>query len=148
MSSLNLITIPNPLLRQKAVNVTVFDDKLEARVNNMFDIMIEQQGVGLAAVQVGILERIIVVRYEGSELSLINPEILNREGKTIDVEACLSVPGRQGYVVRDKCIRVKGQNFKGEPVEMEQTDFMARIVQHEMDHLDGILFIDKLEDFS
>lgn len=101
-------------------------------------------GVGLAANQVGVLERIIVAD-PGDErcLVLVNPEIVASEGTDVDVEGCLSIPGVTGYVERALRIRVRGLDERGRPLELDAEGFLARIVQHEIDHLDGVLFIDR-----
>lgn len=106
--------------------------------------MYAADGVGLAAPQVGILKRIAVVDVGEGPLNLINPEIIETEGQYIDEEGCLSIPGRQGKVLRPEKVRVEALNEKGEKFTLEGEGLLARALCHEIDHLDGILFIDKL----
>lgn len=113
-------------------------------IEDMKETMYAAPGVGLAANQVGVLERIIVAD-PGDErcLVLVNPEIVASEGTDVDVEGCLSIPGVTGYVERALRIRVRGLDERGKPLELDAEGFLARIVQHEIDHLDGVLFIDR-----
>ncbi|OIO94656.1 MAG: peptide deformylase [Armatimonadetes bacterium CG2_30_59_28] len=114
-------------------------------LDDMVDTMVAREGIGLAAPQVGIAKRAIVARPPECEvIQLINPEIVERTAETvIGTEGCLSVPGFQGDVERHFAIRVKGKGADGKPVELELLDFPARVIQHEIDHLDGKLFIDR-----
>jgi peptide deformylase len=107
--------------------------------------MYEEEGVGLAAPQVGILKRIAVVDIrEDNKVVLINPEIIEEEGKAIMEEGCLSIPGETGDVIRSQKIKVRSLNREGKQIEFEAEGFEARAIQHEMDHLDGVLFVDKI----
>ena len=143
----------DPVLRQKAHKVTRFNDTLSELVQDMVETMHTGNGVGLAAPQVGILERVIVVHTpedeeepgSGQLYVLINPEV----GRTSDevtegLEGCLSIPGYVGEVARHASVTVKGQDLKGKKVRVKAKGFLARAFQHEIDHLDGVLFIDKL----
>lgn len=158
MAIRTIVTTPEPVLRRKAQAVTKFDDKLQTLIDDMVETMREAPGVGLAAPQVGISERVIVVEYfeneedEESEdpasaakklYAIINPEITRASPeKEIAPEGCLSIPGVMGDVERHLAITVKGQNRRGQPVTIKLKDWTARIFQHEIDHLNGILFTD------
>lgn len=110
----------------------------------MKETMYKENGVGLAAPQVGILKRIIVIDVGEGCFALINPEILETKGEYVDIEGCLSIPGNQGEVRRPEYVKVKGLNEKGQEVILEGSGLLARAFCHEIDHLDGILFIDKI----
>ena len=116
--------------------------------NYMLETMKEEEGVGLAAVQVGRLKRMITyVNIEDDSVHvLVNPEILSEEGSVTDTEGCLSVPGKTGQVERPETIKVKGQNLQGEVIEFEAKDYLARVLCHEIDHLNGILYTDTATD--
>ncbi|MBU4422083.1 peptide deformylase [Patescibacteria group bacterium] len=143
-----IITYPNNLLRQKstAIKTDEFSSpKIKKLIADMRHSIKEAGGVGLAAVQIGILKRIILVEI-GEEINVyINPKITKRSLKKIAIEeGCLSVPGKNGYVKRSQKITIKALNEKGDVVKMNLEDIPAIIFQHEVDHLDGILFIDKI----
>lgn len=131
------------VLRQKAKPVTEVNDTIRTLLDDMAETMYESEGVGLAAPQIGISRRIIVVDIGEGLLELINPVLLKGRGKQIGEEGCLSVPGYFAPVERYKTIFVEGLDRDGHPVQVKAKDFMAVALQHEMDHLDGILFIDK-----
>lgn len=136
------------VLRQKAKPVADITDETRRLIRDMFETMYAEEGVGLAAPQVGISERVIVVdpHEEGSEaFALINPEILEASKETEKFEeGCLSIPGLRDLVERSRSVRVRGFSPEGELREFEAEGLVARIVQHEVDHIDGILFIDRL----
>lgn len=134
----------DPVLRQKAAEVSAGDDSIRKLIRDMRDTMRDAPGVGLAANQIGILRRVIVWSFEGDEGALVNPRIVEREGSVEGEEACLSLPGLSYPVVRAERIRVEGFDHKGRFTEFEAEDMTARILQHEVDHIDGILFIDHL----
>lgn len=158
MAVREIVSVPEPVLRKKAKTVTKFDDKLQALIDDMVDTMREAPGVGLAAPQVGVSERVIVVEYyeneedEDSEeaeeapkklYTIVNPEITRKSTELVDgTEGCLSVPGYLGDVKRHETVIVKGQNRHGQPVTLKLKDWTARIFQHEIDHLNGVLFTD------
>lgn len=145
MAVLKLREIGDPVLRSKAKKVDKITEKTNQLIDNMFETMYAEEGVGLAAPQVGILKRIAVVDIgEGNQIVLINPEIIEEEGKMIMEEGCLSIPGRTGEVIRSKEIKLRSLNRDGEEIEFKAEGFEARAIQHEMDHLDGVLFIDKM----
>lgn len=145
-------TDEDPILRKKSKTVTNYNDRLKVLIDDMFETMDLAPGVGLAAPQIGILKRIIVVdnreedNGEGEEpmrFYMINPKIIEKDGEEVSMEGCLSVPGKQGTVKRAKHIKVKYNDLEGKENLMEAEDFLARIIQHETDHLDGILYTDK-----
>ncbi|MGI5949683.1 peptide deformylase [Peptoniphilus sp.] len=143
-------TDEDPLLRKKSREVTKFDDRLKELIQDMFETMDEAPGVGLAAPQVGILKRVIVIddreEVNRKRMYMINPVITHKEGKAVDLEGCLSVPLKQGTVERATNIDVEYMDIDGNKKSLNATDFFARIIQHEVDHLDGILFTDKAID--
>ncbi len=158
MTVREIVFVPEPVLRKKAKTVTKFDEKLQTLIDDMVETMREAPGVGLAAPQVGEAQRVIVVEYyeneEDEELenaaeapkklyTLVNPEITRKSAELeTGVEGCLSVPGYNGDVERHLAITVKGQNRHGQPVTLKLKDWTARIFQHEIDHLNGVLFTD------
>ncbi|NOT06379.1 MAG: peptide deformylase [Anaerolineales bacterium] len=155
-----IVTLPNLVLKRKAKPITKFDKNLQTLIDDMIETMRDAPGVGLAAPQVDISEQLIVVEYseddddddEGDEEKpeklkklyvMINPEIVKTsEEKVLGVEGCLSIPGIQGEVERFEAIQVKGLNRFGKPQKLKLKGWMARIFQHEIDHLNGILFTD------
>jgi len=144
-----ILTYPDPFLTRKAVPVLRVDDKVRELVRDMFETMHAASGVGLAAPQIGVGRRVIVVdvsrvETESPPLALVNPEVVSRGGSVEGIEGCLSVPGVEGMVPRAECVLVRGQDVQGEPVRIRATGFLARALQHEIDHLDGVLFIDRI----
>jgi len=144
-----ILTYPDPFLSTKAAPVARMDDSVRKLVDDMFETMYAASGVGLAAPQVGVGRRVIVVDVSPVEkevppMALVNPEILSRRGMVEATEGCLSVPGVEGVVARPELVTVKGLNELGEPVKFEAGGLLARALQHEIDHLDGVLFIDRL----
>lgn len=133
------------LLRKRSKSVDKIDERIMVLLDDMYDTMCEQDGVGIAAPQVGVLKRIFIVQVpEEEKIEVINPEIIEQSGSAIDEEACLSVPEFSGSVERATYLKIKGLNRKGEEVTYEVQDFAARVFQHEYDHLEGILYTDKL----
>lgn len=132
------------VLRKKSRKVEKIDKRILELLDDMAETMYEENGVGLAAPQVGILRRLIVIDIGEGLIKLINPEIVEQEREQLDVEGCLSVPDITGEVKRPYRVKVKGINEFSEKVEMEATGLLARAFCHEIDHLDGILFIDKV----
>ena len=137
-----IVQLGDPILRQRAAIVRRFDDNLHKLLDDMANTMIEANGVGLAAPQIGISKRIAVIRTEDSVIELINPVLTNGEGEEVDEERCLSVPDKGGLVKRYTQITINAKNRHGDDVEIKAEEYMARVFQHEMDHLDGRLFID------
>lgn len=149
MAVLQVVYYPDDPLTQKATPVDVFDEKLSQLVENMFETMHEYKGVGLAAPQIGFGKRIFVLQEpEGPEMCFVNPIILNAEGREEGEEGCLSMPEIYAQVPRAVEIMVEAQDLSGVTFTIEASDFLARIVQHEYDHLDGILFPERLDIFS
>ncbi len=143
MSVRNIIKIGNATLRKKSKPVTSFDEELATLLDDMKKTMIEKGGVGIAGVQVGVLRRVIVVEADENEyLELVNPEILKTKGSVKDSEGCLSIPDFYCDVKRPKYVLVKAFDRKGKEFTFEAKDYLARCVCHEIDHLDGVLFVD------
>lgn len=136
----------DPVLRKKCRVVEKIDDRIKILVEDMIDTMHEADGVGLAAPQIGILKRIFVIDLydEDGVRVVINPEIIEQEGEYIDAEGCLSIPEVNGYVVRPEKTVVKGLNLEGEEIIIEGHGLLSRAICHEIDHLNGILFTDKV----
>ena len=146
MAVLTIVTEGHPVLRRKAKPVAKVAKRVQKLLRDMTETMYEAKGVGLAAPQVNVSERLIVVDAGEGLFSLINPEIVQAEGSIRDVESCLSIPGKSGYVTRAARVVVKGLDAQGKPVRVEGGGYFARALQHEVDHLDGILFLDRLND--
>ncbi len=142
---LNIITIPNPLLRQKSLTIKdPLAQEIQDLLPEMTETMIKKDGVGLAAPQIGLNIRLIVVRHKDNDIIMINPEILKKSlFKEWDEEGCLSVPGVFGQVKRHKKLTVRYLDGDGKSQQLEAEGFFARVIQHEVDHLNGVLFIDK-----
>ena len=132
------------ILRKRARRVDKFDRRLAMLLDDLADTMYQADGVGLAAPQVGILRRCVVIDVGEGLIELVNPEILWSEGEVVDAEGCLSVPGRRCTVARPEKVRVHGQDRKGRHIEVEGEALLARALCHELDHLDGILYVDKM----
>ena len=158
MALRKIITVPDDLLRRKAREVKKFDDNLRTLIDDMVETMREAPGVGLAAPQLGILEQVIVIEFaEGKENEedeapppklyvIVNPEITRMSNeKEMGVEGCLSIPGIVGDVERSTSIVVKGKNRNGQKIKLKLKGWVARIFQHEIDHLTGVLFTDLAE---
>ena len=155
MSDSNLIDevfeikkFPDPVLKQVSKPVEVFDENLEKFVNDLFTAMRVHDGVGLAAPQVGVLKKIAVVEYEEKSYVLINPKILEQKGIQESEEGCLSFPGIYANVKRPQWVKIETQNLKGEKEIIEGEEYTARAFLHEMDHLNGKLFIDYLSNIK
>ncbi len=139
----------NDFLRKKSKPVKNFDENLWELLDDMKETMHQNDGVGIAAVQVGVLKRAIIVEPNNMFLELINPEIISQEGEDIMEEGCLSVVKKRGYVKRPMKITVKAQDRFGYDFVITGEKYLARVLCHEIDHLDGVLFIDKvLEDYE
>ncbi|MDD4342832.1 MAG: peptide deformylase [Eubacteriales bacterium] len=145
MGIYKIVTKEDPLLRKQSKIVKEVDDKIIKIIDDMFETMYTTDtGVGLAAPQVGILKQIIVIDTQEEEpFALINPEIVSSEGEVDSEEGCLSCPEEYGFVKRAEKVKVKALNEKGEEIEIDAEGFLAIVLQHEIDHLKGVLFIDK-----
>ena len=132
------------VLRKHARRVDKFDKRLRTLLDDMADTMYKADGVGLAAPQVGILKRVVVIDVGDGLIELVNPEIVAAEGKVEGPEGCLSVPGRRGMVERPERVTVTAQNRDGKPIQIEATELLAVCLCHEIDHLDGVLYVDKM----
>jgi peptide deformylase len=166
MALRKILTYPNPFLRKKCAPVEEIDGEVLRLLDDMAETMYEAHGVGLAASQIGVDKRVVVVdispkypetdeeeeagegekvEYDGPGLlELINPEIISSEGEVVAEEACLSIPGFTSDVKRKQKVRIEAYNREGDLMEIEAEDLLARVFQHEIDHLDGVLFIDRL----
>ena len=153
MAIREIVTIPDPVLRRKAQTVSKVDDETKLLIDDMVETMREAPGVGLAAPQVGVSQRVIVVEYTTDEedenapkklYAVVNPEMkIHGKDSEVGVEGCLSLPGLQGEVERSIKITVKGLNRQGNPIRIKASGWLARIFQHEIDHLNGIVFTDR-----
>lgn len=144
--TLEIRTFGDPVLKSRAAPVETFDDNLTRLADDMLETMRAYEGVGLAANQVGRLKRILVAALEDEEIVLINPVIEDKsEELEKDTEGCLSLPEIQVEVERPVAVTVSGQDLTGEPVRIEARNLLARIMQHEIDHLDGVLILDRTD---
>jgi peptide deformylase len=150
----DIVTVPNPVLRRKALKVNDYGASLQELIDDMIETMRAAPGVGLAAPQVGVPLRVIVVEYgENAEegvppklYALVNPEIVRAsQDQEVGVEGCLSIPGIAGEVERSLAVTIKGFNRRGQPIKVKAQGWLARIFQHEIDHLEGVLFTDRAE---
>lgn len=145
MALRQIVQIGDSVLRKKCKPVEKIDDKIIQLLDDMADTMYEADGVGLAAPQVGILKRIAIVDIGEGLIELINPEIIEVKGTQTDDEGCLSVVNEFGPVTRPYYVKVRAYNRKGQQFEIEGEELLARAFCHEIDHLDGVLFVDKIE---
>ncbi|MCC0643003.1 MULTISPECIES: peptide deformylase [unclassified Clostridioides] len=145
MALRQIVQIGEPVLRKKSKKVEKIDAKIIQLLDDMAETMYDADGVGLAAPQVGILKRVVVIDIGEELIELINPEIIETSGEQIDDEGCLSVVGESGEVRRPNYVKVRALNRNGETIELEGEELLARAFCHEIDHLDGILFVDKIE---
>ncbi|WP_196594622.1 peptide deformylase [Pectinatus sottacetonis] len=144
MSALEIKKIGSPVLKQKAETVEKIDSTIRRLLDNMAQTMYDADGVGLAAPQVGISQKVIVIDIGNGLIELINPEIVRKSGSMTGIEGCLSVPGMSGQVERFADVSVKFLNRRGKQQRITaKGDLLSRCLQHEIDHLDGILFVDK-----
>ncbi|MQY56312.1 MAG: peptide deformylase [Dehalococcoidia bacterium] len=146
MAVLKIRTLPDPVLRRKAKKVTKIDGSIQKLIDDMIDTMHAAPGVGLAAPQIGVSLRLAVIELPGEELiTLINPAIIKRQGERIVAEACLSVPGYQGEIKRSVTVKVKAQDRQGKEIRLKGEELLAHALEHELDHLNGTLYIDHIE---
>jgi peptide deformylase len=139
-------TAPDPVLRRKAKRVPSIDKQVLQLIDDMVETMRVASGVGLAAPQVGISLRIVVIEIPGNEvITLVNPEIIKREGERSIIEACLSIPGYHGEVKRSAMVKVKALDRQGKVIRIKGEELLAQALEHEIDHLNGVLYIDLVE---
>ncbi|MGB9028632.1 MAG: peptide deformylase [Acidobacteriaceae bacterium] len=140
-----IVTYPDPILQRPTEKVTEFDKELRTLAADMFESMYKAIGIGLAAPQIGVSKRITVIDLSNQKnpeekIVLVNPEIIHKEGKQVSEEGCLSLPDIRDKVSRAAKVKVRAQDLEGKTIELEGTELLARAFQHEIDHLDGILF--------
>jgi peptide deformylase len=143
MAILNIIKEGDPVLRKKCRPVEEITPRILQLLDDMHETLEKAQGVGLAAPQVGVLRRIVIVEIEDKKYEMINPEIIETKGKQEEIEACLSVPEKFGLVKRPQWVKVRATDRNGKVYEVSGNGLMARCFCHELDHLDGTLYIDK-----
>jgi peptide deformylase len=157
MAERKIVYIGDDVLRKKARRVRDFDDALNTLIDDMVETLAGASGVGLAAPQVGVSQRVIVIHLPDDEeaygeqagvsYEVVNPEIIKSSRETVeDIEACLSIPGYYGAVERSKMVVVRGQDRQGKEMRVKAYDWLARVFQHEIDHLDGVLYIDRTDE--
>lgn len=146
MSIRKIITAENPTLRTKAKKIHRFDASIQKLIDDLFETMHAANGAGLAAPQVDLSLRVFVAEYEDRRVAMVNPEIIKAEGEALGSEGCLSIPGYYGdNIRRAQNVIVKGQDAHGKNIRVRAEGWFARVLQHEIDHLDGILFLDRLD---
>lgn len=146
MAIRNIREIGDPVLNKKCKEVNELTDRTRELIDDMFETMYDADGVGLAAPQVGILKRIVVIDVTGENpILLINPVIMETSGEQRGYEGCLSVPGKNGIVTRPNFVKVKAYNEEMKPFELEGTELLARAICHELEHLDGHLYVERVE---
>jgi len=148
-----ILVYPDPFLARKAVPVVAVDDRIRTLIRDMFETMYAAEGVGLAAPQVGVAKRVVVLDVSPVDetiapVAVVNPEIVSRNGSVTGVEGCMSVPGVQGEVCRAETVELRGSDEQGNPLRIRAFGILSRALQHEIDHLDGVLFIDRLSSSS
>ncbi len=150
MAVRQIYELTEDVLRQKAKKVSIIDKSIQKLIDDMIETMHQSKGVGLAAPQIGIPLRVVVLKMpeEEEHIVLINPEVVKRSGEREIAEACLSVPGYSGEIKRAEKVTVKGLDRKGQKIRIKATGLMAQALEHELDHLNGTLYIDHLEDES
>jgi len=142
MAVYKIVEIGSPVLREKAREVNKISPAIEKLLKNMADTLYDAKGYGLAAPQIGVSKCVIIIDIGEGLLELINPVILEKQGRQVDVEGCLSIPGVSGEVARAYQVRVQGLNRQGEMQDIRGEGLLARALQHEIDHLEGVLFVD------
>ena len=148
MAILKIKTYPDPILKKVAEPVSGFERDMQKIFEDMIETMYQEDGVGIAAPQVGISKQIFIAlptMTQGEEYVFVNPQIVESRGRQVGMEGCLSLPGISGEIPRAKIIQFRAQDRQGNAIEMTVKDFFARIIQHEMDHLNGILLIDRVD---
>ena len=141
MALRNIVKFGDPILNKTSRKIEKFDDRLAILIDDMLETMYQANGVGLAAVQVGMLKRVVVIDIGDGPIELVNPEITMREGEQRESEGCLSLPGKYGVTVRPMKVQVKAQDRNGKTFEISGTELLARAFCHEIDHLNGVCFV-------
>lgn len=146
MAVREILMFGDEMLRRRSTEVTEFNEELWTLLDDMYDTMMEANGIGLAAPQIGVLKRVVVIDVddENGRIELVNPVITAMRGKQFEAEGCLSCPGKSGIVKRPAKVRVKAFNRYGKPVQYKGAELLARAFCHEIDHLNGILYADKV----
>ena len=146
MAAIPIRIAPDPMLRQRAKRVRNIDGSTQKLIDDMLETMHAASGVGLAASQVGIPLRVIVIGIpEEEDIALSNPEMIRRTGERVVNEGCLSIPGYVGEIKRSESVRVKGRDRNGKEIRLRARELLAQALEHELDHLNGVLYIDHLE---
>ncbi len=146
MAVLSIYHFPDPILKQKSKRVRVIDNSIQKLIDNMIETMHATSGVGLAAAQVGVPLRVIVISIPEEEaIVLINPEVVRRKGERLVNEGCLSVPGYFGEIKRAESVTVKGLDPSGKKIRIKADELLAQVLEHEIDHINGVLYLDHLE---
>ncbi len=146
MAILKIRTNPDPVLRKKAKKISSFDGSVQRLIDNMIETLDDAEGVGLAANQVGVPLRVVIIHIPGDDVMvLVNPEIIEKTGERVVMEGCLSIPGYQGEVRRAETVRIKARDRNGKLFRKKGTELLAQAFEHEIDHLDGVLYIDYLQ---
>jgi len=146
MAVLPICHLPDPVLKRKAKRVPSVDSSIQRLVDDMVETMQQANGVGLSAPQVGISLRVVVLQMPGTEpIAIINPKIVRRTGEREVTEGCLSIPGYAGEIKRSVSVTVKGLDKQGRAIRLKATNLVAQALEHELDHLNGILYIDHIE---
>ncbi|MFC1899177.1 peptide deformylase [Chloroflexota bacterium] len=147
MSIRPIFFLPEPVLRQKAKKVPSVDDSIQRLIDDMLETLRHANGVGLAAPQIGVSLRVAVIQIPGDEdvICLINPKIVKRAGEREVTEGCLSIPGYSGEIKRSEAVTIKAWNRNGKEIRIKGTELLGQALEHELDHLNGVLYIDHLE---
>ncbi len=146
MAILPIRIVPDPILRQKSKRVRIIDGSIHKLINDMLETMRSAPGVGLSAPQVGVPLRVAVISLpEQEDITLINPQIVRRRGERLVDEGCLSIPGYIGQVKRSVSVTIKGRDRNGKEIRIKANDLLAQVLEHEINHLNGVLYIDHLE---
>jgi len=145
MNTDEIVTYGDGVLRARAEEVTEFNEEVKALIEHMFEVMAANHGLGLAAPQIGVSKRVFVYDVGDGRHALVNPRLTKTAGEQVEVEGCLSIPGLQGQVPRYERVTVTGINEEGRKVKIRAEGLLARVFQHEMDHLDGTLFVDRAD---
>ena len=150
MAIIPIRTVPDPVLRQKARRIKTVDRTISRLIEDMWETLRTVNGIGLAAPQVGVPIRLIVIsiprkEQNNEEYAIINPEVLRRKGERIVKEGCLSIPGYIGEIKRSESVRVKGLDPAGKEIKLRAEELLAQALEHEIDHLNGVLYVDRLE---